>query len=411
MTRRDTLRNFLLFLAGSPLVRAQKEIPYSPERQPSLDELVNVFEFEPVAKGKVPKHNYDFIAGGVDDEWTLRRNREAFSRITLRPRMLVDVSKLDLSLELFGQRIEMPIVIAPTAGHQQAHPDGELATIRAAGAVKTIMAVSTNSSYPIDKISQAATGPWWFQLYAGPDWEGTRERVERAVANGAKAVCLTVDDHYSSHRERLLRNRLGTWGPPGAPPPRQARRREPTAPQPYRLQPHFTRQLTWSFFEELNFYAKVPVLIKGILTAEDAKLAVERGAAGIIVSNHGGRYLETAPATIDVLPGIVEAVAGKIPVLIDGGFRRGTDVLKALALGAKAVLVGRPPLWGLSAFGQEEVVRVLELLQTELARAMGLSGRPNLASIDRTLVAIEVGHGSSLVRNTLDGQGRSHVPR
>jgi 4-hydroxymandelate oxidase len=281
----------------------------------------------------------------------------------------------------------MPILIAPTAGHQQAHPEGELATIRGAGAVQTIMVVSTNASYPIDKIGAAATGPFWFQLYAGPDKEGTRERVEKALAAGAKVICWTVDNQYNSHRERLLRDRLVSGGPPSGAPSQPGRRRM-TQSRPYKLEGQFTSELTWSFLQELKSYAKVPVLVKGILTPEDAVHAIENGASGIVVSNHGARYLDGAPSTIEVLPGIVDAVQGRIPVLIDGGFRRGTDVLKALAFGAKAVLVGRPPVWGLGAFGQTGVTRVLEMLQTELALAMGLSGRPNLASIDRTLVRI-----------------------
>jgi len=387
MTRRDAARKLSVFLAGSPLLRGQ-DAPWIANRLPAMEELNNVMEFEPIARTRMLKNAYDYIAGGVDDEWTLRRNRSAFERSTFRPRMLVDVSKLDLSLELFGSKIEMPILIAPTAGHQQAHPDGELATVKAAGAAKTIMVVSTNSSHPIDKIGAAATGPFWFQLYAGPDKDATREKVERALAAGAKVICWTVDNQYNSHRERLLRDRLVTSGPPVEPASQPGRRRGGAQPARYRLQGQFLNQLTWPFLQELKFYAKVPVLVKGILTPEDARLAVENGASGIVVSNHGARYLDTAPATIDALPGIVEAVGGKIPVLIDGGFRRGTDVLKALAIGAKAALVGRPPLWGLGAFGQAGVTRVLEMLQTELALEMGLSGRPNLASIDRSLVRI-----------------------
>ena len=377
-----------LFLTGSPLLRAQ-DTPWIPNRMPAIEELNNVMEFEPLARTKMLKAAYDYIAGGVDDEWSLRRNREGFQHITFRPRMLVDVSKLDLSIELFGSKIEMPILIAPTAGHQQAHHEGELATVKAAGAAKTIMVVSTNSSYPIDKIGAAATGPFWFQLYAGPDKDGTREKVERGLGAGAKVICWTVDNQYNSHRERLLRDRSAGGGPPAQAPAQPGRRRNAPQPRRYGLQMQFTSELTWPFLQELKAYAKVPVLVKGILTPEDAKLAVENGASGIVVSNHGARYLEFAPSTIEVLPGIVDAVQGKIPVLIDGGFRRGTDVLKALAIGAKAVLVGRPPLWGLGAFGQPGVVRVLEMLQTELALAMGLSGRPNLDSIDRTLVKIE----------------------
>ncbi len=385
MTRRDALRNLAVLAAGSPLLQAQQEIPYTPERMPAIADLVNVLEFEPVAKARLSKETYDFIAGGVDDEWTLRRNRAAFEWFTLRPRMLVNVSQLDLSLELFGQKIDMPILVSPTGGQGLSHPDGELAMARGAGQMKTIMCVSTNSTYPIEKIAGAATGPLWFQLYPGPDREASRERVERAVAAGCKAVAFTVDTPYDSHRERLLRARVGTPAPAAA----AARRRGEQAPSAYRLSRRPTAELTWSFVDELNSYAKVPVLLKGLLTPEDALLAVQHGAAGIIVSNHGGRYLGAAPATMEVLPGIVDAVAGRIPVLVDGGFRRGTDVLKALAIGAKAVMVGRPPLWGLAAYGQPGVVRVLELLQSELALAMGLSGRPNLASIDRSLVSLD----------------------
>src|SRR6266566_4132653 len=243
MTRRDATRNLSLFLAGSPLMRGQ-DAPWIPDRVPSLEQINNVMEFEPIARTRMLKAAYDYIAGGVDDEWTLRRNRQGFERITFRPRMLVDVSKLDLSLDLFGSRIEMPILVAPTAGHQQAHPDGELATVRGACAVKTIMVVSTASSYPIDKIGAAAQGPFWFQLYAGPDLDTTRERVERALAAGAKVICLTVDGKYVSHRERLLRDRQSSLGPPGQPPP-MARRlgRNSTAQSPaypYRVEPQFT---------------------------------------------------------------------------------------------------------------------------------------------------------------------------
>jgi 4-hydroxymandelate oxidase len=388
MTRRDAACKLSLFLAGSPLLRAQQG-PSIANRQLAMDELYNVMEFEPIARERMLKTAYDYIAGGADDEWTLRRNRAGFEHIIFRPRMLADVSKLDLSLELFGSRIEMPILVAPTAGHQQAHPDGELATIRAAGSVKTIMAVSSNSSYPIDKIAGAAAGPFWFQLYAGPDKKGTREHVERAQGLGAKAVLWTVDGAYGPHRERMLRDRLLTAGPPGAAASRPSPRRASETPPPYRVEPTFQAQLSWPFLEELKSYTKVPLLVKGILTPEDAKLCVEHGASGIVVSNHGGRYLDGAPSTIEVLPDIVDAVQGKIPVLIDGGFRRGTDVLKALAIGAKAVLVGRPPLWGLGAFGQPGVARVLEMLQTELALAMGLAGKTNLAAIDRSLVGME----------------------
>jgi isopentenyl diphosphate isomerase/L-lactate dehydrogenase-like FMN-dependent dehydrogenase len=378
-----------MLLATSPLAKAQLDLPYHPERMPSLEELVNVFEFEPICKSRVSRQAYDFVAGGVDNEWSLRHNREAFDKIILRPRMLVDASNMDLSLSLFGDMLDFPVLVAPTAGHGLLTPEGELATARAAGKLKTVMVLSTNSSQPLEKVATATDFPKWFQLYPGPDIEGTWERVARAVGSGFKTIVLTVDAPYSSHRERLLRNRLREQMPEGFPAPARRRRREgeeERKPHPYGLSTTLMHQLSWPFFDELKAQAKIPVLIKGILTGEDAELAVKHGADGIVVSNHGGRYLEYAPATIEVLPEIVAAVNGKMPVLVDSGFRRGTDILKALAMGAKAVLVGRPPLWGLGAFGEAGAARVLELLRTELALAMGLCGKPNLDSIDRSLL-------------------------
>jgi len=391
MTRRQATRDLLLWMAGSPLVSAQQqELPPSTDRLPALDDLVNVFEFEPVAKAKIPHSAYEYVASGVDDEWTLRRNREAFGRFSLRPRFLRNTRKLDLSLELFGSRIDMPILVSPTGSQGLSHPEGEMAMARGAGAVKTIMAISSAATHPIEKIAAAATGPLWFQLYPAADLDSTRERVERAVANGCKAVCFTVDTQYGPNRERLLRDRSAGTPSAGAPRSRQPGGRGSVFQEPaqYRLSPSLAAKLTWQFLDQLYGWAKVPVLIKGIMTAEDARLAVERGAAGIIVSNHGGRRLDRVPSTIEVLPEIADAVGGKIPILIDSGFRRGTDILKALALGAKAVMVGRPTVWGLGAYGQSGAQRVLELLQTELARAMGMTGCANLATVDRSLVRI-----------------------
>lgn len=392
-SRRAALRALAGLFATSPLARGQRDLPYKAETLTALEDMVNVFDFEPVCKARIPKQNYDYIAGGVDHEWSLRHNREAFERITFRPRMLVDTSGLDVSTTLFGTKIEMPILIAPTAGHNQAHPDAELATARAAGRVKTIHVLSTNSSQPVEKVAEASPFAKWFQLYPGPDLETTRERVEKAVGAGFKVICLTVDAGWNSHRERLLRNRIHAQVPAGVPSPQSAaprrRRREdedaPKAP-PYRLSTTLMHQLDWRFYNDLRKYAKVPVIIKGIMTAEDAAIAVQQGADGIVVSNHGGRYLDYAAATIEVLPEIVSEVGRKMPVLVDSGFRRGTDILKALAIGASAVLVGRPPLWGLGAFGEAGVVRVLELLQTELALAMGLCGKPKISDLDRSIL-------------------------
>ena len=396
LQRRHALHALAGFLAGSPLVRAQQDIPDTRERLPALDDLVNVFDFEPVCKARVLKSSYDYVAGGVDNEWSLRHNREAFDKVMFRPRMLVNTSGLDLSTSLFGTKIDFPVLIAPTAGHGQLTPEGELATARAAASMQTIMVLSTNSSQPYEKVAAATEFPKWFQLYAGPDLEGTWERVERAKSSGFRAIALTVDGPYNSHRERMLRNRIRTSVPPGVNSPQTARparrqREQEGESKPvsradyYGLGTTLVHQLDWGFFDELKKRAGMPVLVKGILTAEDTALAVQHGADGVVVSNHGARYLEYAPATIEVLAECVDA-AGKMPVLVDSGFRRGTDILKALAIGAKAVLVGRPPLWGLGAYGEPGAKRVLELLRSELAMAMGLCGKVNLAALDRKLL-------------------------
>jgi isopentenyl diphosphate isomerase/L-lactate dehydrogenase-like FMN-dependent dehydrogenase len=347
--------------------------------------MINVFDFDAVCKANTSKAAYEYVSGGGWDEWTLSRNREAFQKITFRPRFLREVDRLDLSLTLFGKQLPSPIFVAPTGTHAVVHAEGELATVRAAGAANTLMVISSSSSYPIEKIAAAATGPLWFQLYAAGDVAGTRERVERAIAAGCQAVCFTVDAPYAAPRERDFRNRLER--PDSQRPARRARGAPP--PNPYGLDPRLAASLNWSFVDQLRSWVKEPVLIKGILTPEDALLAAEHGADGVVVSNHGGRYLDGDPSTIEVLSEIVDALNGKIPVLIDSGFRRGTDILKALAIGAKAVLVGRAPLWGLGAFGESGARRVLEILQRELAWAMALAGRANIASIDRSLIRID----------------------
>jgi 4-hydroxymandelate oxidase len=364
-----------------------------------LEDMVNIFDFDPVCKSKVSQMAYDYVSGAAWDEWTMKRNREAFTRITFRPRFFREVDKLDVSTTLFGTPMEMPILIAPTGTHALLHADGELATIRGAGMAGAPMVISTSSSFPIARIAAEAKTPIWFQLYTGPDLDSTRERVENAMAAGCKAICITVDAAYNAPRERDVRNKLTRNLPehavPATPPRRRRQRQEEGAPapapppNPFGLGLRFQATLNWSFMKTLLSYAKVPVLVKGVLTADDARLAIDNGASGIIVSNHGGRFLDGAPATIDVLPEIVEAVNGRVPVLLDSGIRRGTDVLKAIALGARAVLVGRAPLWGLGAFGAEGVGRVMTLLRNELALAMALSGRPDIASIDRGLVRID----------------------
>lgn len=392
-TRRRAIQKFAAFLAASPLARPQQEPVYKAEHLPTLDEIVNIYEFEPICRYKIPKQNYDFISGGVESEWTLRRNRSAFEKITFRPRMLVNTWNMDLSTMLFGEKVAFPVLIAPTAAHQLANPRGELATAGAAAATKTIICLSSNSSVPFDRVAQSTNAPKWWQLYAREDEEASLERVLRAVDAGYKAICFTVDGPYNSHRERLLRDRpLTSAAMPGVSTGNRRKRpsTEPATEQhPYGLQYQIVAKFDWKFLDRLIKTAKVPVLVKGILTAEDAALSVEHGAAGIVVSNHGGRYLEYAPSTIEMLPEIVDAVKGRLTIVIDSGFRRGTDVLKALAIGAQAVMVGRPVLWGLGAYGEAGATRALELLRQELALSMGLCGKPNIASIDRSVIRID----------------------
>lgn len=378
-TRRRALEQLAAFVSASPLLRAQQAS--------KLEDMVNVFDFEPVFKSKSTKPTYDYVTGGGWDEWTLVRNREMFRHFLLKPRFMIDVSKIDVSTEVLGQKLAMPILVAPTGTHSLVHPAGEPETARGAAAAGAVMCVSTSSSFPLEKIAEAGKGPLWFQLYTGPDLDATKEKVQHAVSTGCKVILLTVDGPYQPPRERDMRNRLE----------QQSERlrvraaRGHTAEQgSYGLPVRFQAGLNWRFLDDLCAYAKVPVLVKGVLTPEDALLALDHGAAGVVVSNHGGRYLDGAPSTIEVLPEIVRVAGSRGVVLIDSGFRRGTDVLKALAVGAKAVLVGRPPLWGLGAFGANGVQRVLELMRKELAWAMGLAGRPTIASIDRSLVKADL---------------------
>ena len=382
MTRRHCLRSLAAWLSASPLAAAQLVPRSQHDRIPGLSELTTTFDFEALAQAKMPRTAFDFLSLGVDAEFTLRRNSQAFDWVTLVPRLGVKVASVDLSTEIFGQKLSCPIFIAPTAGHQQFHPEGELETHRGATLAKTTYIVSSGSSFPIEKVAAAAAGPLWFQLYARETPEESRERVENAMAAGCRAVAFTVDAQYFSHRERLLhdRNLAVATG--------RQRQQAQLAPLIYGNRGQ-NPNLDWKFFTAVKAYTKVPLLVKGILTGEDARLAVENGADGIVVSNHGGRYLDYAPATIEVLPEIVDAVRDRVPVLLDSGVRRGTDVLKALALGAKVVCCGRAPLWGLGAFGAPGVARVLDILQTELTLAMAQTGRPNLAALDRTAVATD----------------------
>jgi isopentenyl diphosphate isomerase/L-lactate dehydrogenase-like FMN-dependent dehydrogenase len=339
---------------------------------------INVFEYEAIAQSKMDPAHWDFYAGGSDDEVTLRSNRAALERIRLRPRVLVDVSKIDTRTSVLGTPVDMPLLVAPTAIHCLAHPEGECATAQAAGRANTLMIASTTSTRSLEDISQAASSPLWFQLYVYPSLQFAENLVHRAETAGYRAIVLTVDLPTLGNREKDRRNNV-------------------VIPPPPFFEANFVGveksgqewvTLTWESLSWLRSITPLPILLKGILTAEDALLAIEHGMDGIIVSNHGGRQLDTAIASIEALPEIVEAVAARCEVYFDGGIRRGTDILKALALGARAVLVGRPVLWGLAANGAEGAYHVLEILRKELELAMALSGRPTLSSIDQTLVKI-----------------------
>jgi 4-hydroxymandelate oxidase len=356
-------------------------------------EPINLQEYEDLAIERLEPTALDYYRSGAGDEVTLRANRAAFERIRLRPRVLVDVSALSLETTALGTPISMPVMVAPTAYHCLACAEGERDTARGAGAVGTLMAASTLATRTLEEIAEAATGPLWFQLYVYKDRRVSETLIRRAEAAGYRALALTVDTPRLGRRERDVRNGFGL--PAHL---RMANFADPSMSDVLPLTPGVSgleavagrlldQSLTWGALVWLKSVTSLPIVVKGILTAEDARLAVEHGAAGIIVSNHGGRQLDGVLATIEALPEVVEAVAGRCEVYLDGGVRRGVDVLKALALGARGVFVGRPVLWGLAVDGAAGVERVLTLLRDELELAMALAGRPTVASIDRSLVA------------------------
>jgi len=332
---------------------------------------LQVDDYEPVAKSKLPADVYDFYAGGAGDERTLAENVRAFDRWLLRPRVLRGVGTADPSTTILGSRIAMPVLVAPWAFQRRAHPDGELATVRATARAGTIAVISSTAADHLEAIAAAGAGhPSWWQLYLYADVGRSAELIQRVVASGFAAICWTVDLPVLGIRHRDTRS--GSTVPVGLD----------------QEELEYESALTWDHLGFIRDHAPgLPVLVKGILTAEDAVLAVEHGADGLVVSNHGGRQLDGCPAGLDALPEVVEAVEGRIPVLMDGGVRRGTAVLKALALGASAVLIGRPAVWGLAAEGEDGVAGVLEILRAELENAMALTGCGTLGEVGRELVA------------------------
>jgi isopentenyl diphosphate isomerase/L-lactate dehydrogenase-like FMN-dependent dehydrogenase len=347
---------------------------------------VNVSDFEAIARDRMTPSAFDYYAGGAEDEVTLAENREAFRRIALRPRVLAGADQVATAVNVLGLTLPCPIGLAPTAFNKLGHPDGELAAARAAGKAGALMVCSAISSATIEEIAGAATGPLWFQLYIYRDREVTRDLVRRAEASGCRALVLTVDTPHLGRRERDMRggftlpagigvSNLERYGTP------DALRWAQTSSFTEYVHKLLDASLTWESVEWLRSVTKLPLLIKGILTAEDAALSIDHGAAGIVVSNHGGRQLDGAVATIDALPSIAARVAGRVPVYLDGGIRRGTDVFKAVALGAHAVFIGRAYLWGLAADGEAGVARVLDMLRAELELTMALAGCRSIAEI------------------------------
>jgi 4-hydroxymandelate oxidase len=386
-------REFLRFVAASPLMArawAQGVVPASAPT--SAKDALNVMDFEPLARKALPPAHWGYMATGVDDEVTLRMNREAFQHYQLRPRRLIDVSKADLKTNVFGADWDTPIYISAVGSQKAFHPDGEVATARAAKTKKTTQMLSTVTSIPVEDVARALGTPPWFQLYMPTTWEDTEKLVKRVEAAGCPVLAWTIDllagrntetatrfaqadtrDCLSCHAvnpkatDILRSNRTkpmfaglsGDMNPPGA---------------------------TWAYVDRLKKLTRMKLVLKGIDNAEDAKLAREHGVDGVVVSNHGGRAAETGRATIDILPEVVDAVGSQIPVFVDGGFRRGSDIYKALALGARAVGIGRAYIYGLSAFGQEGVERVLDILRAELTLTMRQCGTPSIGQITRAAI-------------------------
>jgi 4-hydroxymandelate oxidase len=353
--------------------------------------FTNLVELESLARDQLGHPAFEYIAGGAGDEVTVRRNREDFERIVLHPRYLVDVSDIDTSTTVLGASISFPVMIAPAAAHKMCCSDGELATARAAAEAGTILVLSTLSTVKMEEVAEATDTPKWFQLYVYKDREVTRHLVQRAEAAGYAALCITIDVPVIGNRERDLRNSFSL--PSEYPLANLIDVQLENLPVGVvgsglgaYIASKWDSSLTWDDIDWIRSLTHMPIVLKGILTAEDAGLAAEHGASAIVVSNHGGRQLDSTPSAISVLPEITDAVGGSLELLLDGGIRRGTDVLKALALGARAVLVGRPYMYALAVSGQQGVTSMLDILHRELSNAMALSGRPTIASIDAGLV-------------------------
>src|SRR5437016_6206824 len=407
----ENRRRFLQFLAASPLAAyaqgavPQTLVPGSREADPRMwapydpthlikdpKEAINVFDFEPVCRQKVPPAHFGYMASGIDDEVTLRANREDFLKLQLRPRRLVDVSKVDMSVDILGTKYPTPIVVAPVGGQKSFHDEGEVASARAAKVGNHLQILSTATSTPVEDVTSARGQPIWYQLYATNKWEVAETMVKRAEKAGCYAVAVTVDRSGGRNQETLFRLRPTDTRDCNGCHDRsslQASMRTRAMYQGIDLSGLANTQasaMTWDFFKRLRETTKMKIVIKGILAWEDAVIAADNGIDAIVVSNHGARSEDSGRSTIDALPEIVEAVRGRIPIIVDSGFRRGSDIVKALCIGAQAVCIGRPYIWGLGAFGQSGVERVLELLRTETYAMMQQVGAPSIKQLVPAMV-------------------------
>ena len=408
--RAASRRQFLKFLSASPLlaspalagegpaagIKLSDPIIWAPLRTEDLikspKDALNVFDFEPVARVNVPPAHFGYMASGIDDEVTLRANREGFLKFQLRPRRLVDVSKVDMTTDILGVTYDSPIVVAPVGGQRSFHLDGEIGVAKAARAGNHLQILSTATNSGVEDVTAARGQPIWYQLYATNSWEIARAMVQRVEKAGCLAVAVTVDRSGGRNQETLFRliptdtRNCNACHERGSLTTNLKRRAMYQGLDVSGLTHTQSSAMTWDFLKRLRDTTKMKIVIKGILAHEDAVLAADAGIDAIIVSNHGARSEDSGRSTIDALPEIVDAVRGRMPILVDSGFRRGTDMVKALCLGASAVCVGRPYIWGLGAFGQAGVERVLELMRLELYAAMQQVGAPSIKHLVPAMV-------------------------
>lgn len=350
-----------------------------------VDQVLDVAEFEALAKPAMSAMSYAYVSGAAADEITLAENSSHWQRIRLNPRVLVDVSRIDPSIELFGKKLSFPLLLAPAAYHRLYHPDGELAVARAADKAGIGLVISSYATEAIENITAACKATVWFQLYAQNQRDATLDLIQRAESAHCAAICVTVDTPVLGTRPREVRTRFCL--PPGLQLPNLRHHNTQHVPAPGSIySPMLNPQLTWKDVEWICSKATLPVVLKGILNPEDALQAVQTGVAGIIVSNHGGRNLDTTPSTAEALPRIAEKVNGKLPILVDSGIRRGTDILKALGSGANATLIGRPYLYALAFAGAAGVMRLTEILHAEFLAALALTGRRSVPEVDQSVL-------------------------